>query len=230
MIRYLDNEQNAAGRINENYARELLELHTLGVDAGYTQRDVQELARVLTGVGVNYSESSPKVREDGRADYVRDGLFEFNPMRHDYGTKTVLGHSIRGRGMTEVDEILDILCRHPATARFVSRKLAAFYVADDPPPELVARMAQTFERTEGDIAAVLRTLIDSPEFARSLGGKFKDPVHYVVSAVRLAHDDKPPLNATPLINWLNRPGEGLYNPHKPDGYPLPQNPWASPRQ
>jgi uncharacterized protein (DUF1800 family) len=230
MIRYLDNEQNAANRINENYARELLELHTLGVDGGYTQQDVQELARVLTGVGVNFTESTPKVRADHQRDYVRDGAFEFNPNRHDYGTKTVLGHSIRGRGLAEVDEVLDILCRHPSTARFVSRKLATFFVADDPPPELVARMAETFRRTDGDVAAVLRTMIDSPEFARSLGRKFKDPVHYVVSAVRLAYDDQPILNATPLINWLNRMGEAPFNRQTPDGYPLTQSAWAGPGQ
>lgn len=230
MIRYLDNEQNAAGRINENYARELLELHTLGVGGGYSQRDVQELARVLTGVGVNLTANTPNVREDRRAQYVRDGIFEFNPMRHDYGVKTVLGHSIKGRGLEEVDEVLDILCRHPSTARFVSRKLAVQFVADDPPTELVERMAQTFQRTNGAIAAVMRTLIDSPEFARSLGHKFKDPVHYVVSAVRLAYDDKPILNANPMINWLNRMGEAHYNRPTPDGYPNGEAAWAGPGQ
>src|SRR5258705_2990602 len=161
MIRYLDNEQNGVGRLNENYARELLELHTLGVDGGYTQRDVQELARVLTGVSVNLTGKAPNVRGELRSQYVRDGLFEFNPARHDYGVKTVLGHSIRGRGLAEVDEILDVLSRHPATARFVSRKIATFFVADDPAPALVARMAQTFTSTGGDIAAVLRTMIGS---------------------------------------------------------------------
>ena len=230
MIRYLDNEQNAANHINENYARELLELHTLGVDGGYSQQDVQEVARVLTGVGVNYGGNTPKVRADRQQDYVRDGLFEFNPMRHDYTAKTVLGHSIRGHGLAEIDEMLDVLCRHPSTARFVSRKLAAFFVADDPPAGLVARMARTFQRSDGDIAAVLRTMIDSPEFARSLGHKFKDPVHYVVSAVRLAYDDKVILNTTPLVNWLTRMGEAPYNRQTPDGYPLTQSAWAGPGQ
>jgi uncharacterized protein (DUF1800 family) len=230
MIRYLDNEQNAAGRLNENYARELLELHTLGVDGGYTQGDVQELARVLTGVGVNITEKTPNVRPEQRSQYVRDGLFEFNPARHDYGTKSILGHSIRGRGLAEVDEVLDVLCRHPSTARFVSRKIAMFFVADEPAPALVARMAQTFSRTDGDIAAVLRTMIDSPEFAQSLGGKFKDPVHYVISAVRLAYDDKPILNANPMLGWLNRLGEAHYNRQTPDGYPLNEAAWSSPGQ
>ncbi len=227
MIRYLDNEQNAAGHLNENYARELLELHTLGVDGGYTQRDVQELARVLTGVGVNLTAKAPNVRAELREQYVRDGLFEFNPARHDYGIKTILGHSIRGRGLAEVDEVIDVLCRHPATARFVSRRIGMFFVADDPPPALVERMARTFGATDGDIAAVLRTMIESPEFARSLGGKFKDPVHYVVSAVRLAYDDKPILNANPMVGWLNRLGEAFYNRQTPDGYPLTEAAWSS---
>jgi uncharacterized protein (DUF1800 family) len=230
MIRYLDNEQNAAGRLNENYARELLELHTLGVDGGYTQRDVQELARVLTGVGVNVTAKMPNVRADLRGQYVRDGLFEFNPARHDYGAKVVLGHTIAGRGLAEVDEVLDVLCRHPSTARFVSRKIATFFVADDPPPALVARMAQTFTRTDGDIAAVLRTMIDSPEFAQSLGGKFKDPVHYVISAVRLAYDDKPILNPNPVLGWLSRLGEAYYNHQTPDGYAMTEPAWSSPGQ
>lgn len=230
MIRYLDNEQNAANRINENYARELLELHTLGVDGGYTQQDVQELARVLTGVGINMSGAMPKVRPDRRGDYVRDGLFEFNPMRHDYGTKRLLGHTIRGRGMAEVDEVLDILSRHPSTARFVSRKLAEFFVADDAPAALVDRMAAAFRVSDGDIAVVLRVMIDSPELAHSFGKKFKDPVHYVISAVRLAYDDRPLVNAVPMINWLARLGEAPYNRQTPDGYPVTQAAWASPGQ
>jgi uncharacterized protein (DUF1800 family) len=230
MIRYLDNEQNAAGHINENYARELLELHTLGVDGGYTQRDVQELARVLTGVGVNITGKEPNVRKELRAQYVRDGLFEYNPNRHDYGDKTVLGHRISGRGLAEVDETVGILCHHPATARFVSRKLAIFLVADEPPPALVTRMAATFERTDGDIAATLSTMFDSPEFVQSLGHKFKDPMHYVVSAVRLAYDERPILNANPMLGWLGRLGEQPYNRQTPDGYPMVEAAWASPGQ
>ena len=227
MIRYLDNEQNAANRINENYARELLELHTLGVDGGYTQKDVQELARILTGVGINLTGNPPKVRAELQSKYVRDGLFEFNPNRHDFGDKVLLGHFIRGRGLGEVDEALDILAKHPSTARFVGRKLATFFVADDPPPELVKRLAATFQSSDGDIATVLTALFDSPEFARSLGAKFKDPVHYAVSAVRLAYDDKPILNAGPIIGWLNRMGEALYNRQTPDGFPLTESAWSS---
>jgi uncharacterized protein (DUF1800 family) len=230
MLRYLDNEQSAAGRINENYARELMELHTLGVDGGYTQHDVQELARVLTGLGVNMTGNRPFVRVALQTDYVRNGLFEFNPNRHDYGDKVLLGHTIRGRGLAEVDEAIDLLARHPSTARFVSRKLAVFFCADEPPPELIERMARRFQATDGDIAATLATLFASPEFRQSLGRKFKDPVHYVVSALRYAYDDKPILNADPVINWIARMGEPLYGHQTPDGYPLSQDAWASPGQ
>jgi len=229
MLVYLDNAQNALNHINENYARELLELHTLGVDGGYTQHDVQELARVLTGFGINPNDPArgdpPRVRRELGGQYVRVGLYEFNPKRHDYGDKLVLGHTIHGRGAAELDEVLDLLSRHPATARNVSRKLARFLVADEPPPELVDAMAREFTRTDGDIAAVLRAGFRAPQFAASLHKKFKDPVHYVVSAVRLAYDDKPIVNANPMVNWLNRLGEAPYNHQTPDGYSLAESAW-----
>ena len=230
MIRYLDNEQNAASRINENYARELLELHTLGVDGGYTQRDVQELARVLTGLGINFSDDNAKVKPTLQSFYVRRGLVEFNPNRHDFGEKHLLGLRISGQGVGEIEQVLDALARHPATARFVSRKLAQYFVADEPPRALVDRMARRFLDSDGRIADVLRTMIDSPEFQASLGHKFKDPVHYVVSAVRLAYDDKPILNTGPMLGWLNRLGEAPYNRQTPDGYPLDAMAWAGPGQ
>ncbi|MYM23903.1 DUF1800 family protein [Duganella sp. FT135W] len=230
MIRYLDNEQNAANRINENYAREIMELHTLGVDGGYSQNDVQQLARILTGVGVNLGDKMPNVRRDKQDQYQRHGLFEFNPNRHDYADKVFLGQTVKGRGLAEVDEALDRLCRHPATARYVSRKLAIYFVADEPPPQLVERMAARFQSSDGDIAAVLRVMFTSPEFTQSLGHKFKDPVHYVVSAVRLTYDDKVILNTGPMLNWLNRMAEPLYGHQTPDGYPLTESGWASPGQ
>ncbi|WP_092268999.1 MULTISPECIES: DUF1800 domain-containing protein [unclassified Duganella] len=230
MIRYLDNEQNAANRINENYAREIMELHTLGVDGGYTQNDVQQLARILTGVGVNLGDKTPNVRRDKQDQYVRNGLFEFNPNRHDYADKVFLGQTVKGRGLAEVDEALDRLCRHPATARYISRKLAIYFVADEPPQPLVDRMAARFQSSDGDIAAVLREMFTSAEFTQSLGRKFKDPVHYVVSAVRLTYDDKIILNTAPMLNWLNRMAEPLYGRQTPDGYPLTESGWASPGQ
>lgn len=230
MIRYLDNDRNAARRINENYARELMELHTLGVDGGYSQRDVQELARILTGVGVNLTGDEPKVKQELQSQYVRNGLFEFNPERHDYGNKQFLGQAIKGRGLAEVDEALDRLARNPATARFISHKLAVYFVADEPPPALVARMAAVFQSSDGDIAAVLRTMLTSTEFAQSLGKKFKDPVHYVISAVRLTYDDKVVLNTAPMVAWINRMAQPLYGRQTPDGYALTQPGWASPGQ
>lgn len=174
MLRYLDNEHNAKGRINENYARELMELHTLGVGGGYTQGDVQELARILSGVGIARSANRPRLPAGLQAQYVRQGLFEFNPQRHDSGDKVFLGHTIRGRGFAEVDEVLDLLSRHPTTARLISRELALYFVADNPPATLIDKMAQTYLRSDGEIAAVLRTLFESDEFAESLGSKFKD--------------------------------------------------------
>jgi uncharacterized protein (DUF1800 family) len=230
MLRYLDNAQNGANRINENYARELMELHTLGVNGGYSQRDVQELARMLTGFGINLSKESPKVRADKQGDYVRSGVFEFNPNRHDYGDKIFLGQTVKGRGAAELDEALDRLARHPATARFLSRKLAVYFVADEPPAALVERMAEAFGASDGDIGATLRVMFRSDEFAASLGRKFKDPMHYVISAIRYSYDGRPILNTTPVFNWLNRMGQGLYNRQTPDGYALTQDAWAGPGQ
>ena len=230
MLRYLDNAQNASSRINENYARELMELHTLGVGSGYTQADVQELARVLTGVGISLrplDAPMPRMRPQLQADYRRDDLFEFNPARHDYGAKTLLGQPLHGRGLAEVDEALDRLARAPATARLIARKLAVYFVADEPPPALVARMAERFQRSDGDIAATLATMFTSPEFAASLGQKFRDPVHYAIASVRLAYGERVVQNPDALLGWINRMGQPLYGHETPDGYPLTQSSWAS---
>jgi uncharacterized protein (DUF1800 family) len=230
MLRYLDNDRNAAGRINENYARELMELHTLGVDGGYSQRDVQELARVLTGVGVSLSADNPAVRKELQTYYVRQGLFEFHPGRHDFGDKVLLGEPIRSKGLAELDEALTRLSRQRATAQFISHKLTQFWLTDTPPAALVARMADAFQRSDGDIAQTLWVLFNSTEFASGEGQKFKDPMRYVISAVRLAYDDKAILNAGPVLNWLDRLGEPLFRRQTPDGYPLTQSAWASPGQ
>jgi uncharacterized protein (DUF1800 family) len=191
---------------------------------------VQELARVLTGVGVSVQPLDappPNVRPALRAEYVRKGLFEFNPNRHDYGPKTLLGAPIQGRGLAEADEALDRLARAPATARFVSRKLAVYFVQDDPPQALVERMAAAFAGSDGDIAVTLKALLESPEFSASLGRKFRDPVHYVMAGVRLAYDERVVLNVNPMLGWINRMGEPLYGHETPDGYPLNEAAWAS---
>lgn len=228
MLRYLDNEQNAAGHLNENLARELLELHTLGVGGGYSQGDVQELARVLTGVGINLREPAvPRLRPELRGYYVRHGLFEFNPARHDFGTKVLLGQAIRQRGLPELEEVLDRLASHPATAAHVSHKLALFWLNDTPPPALEQRMAQTFLRSDGDIAATLEVLLNAPEFARAEPQKFKDPMRFTLSALRLAYDQTPILNIRPMLNWLNRMGQPLFGRISPDGYPLTGDAWSS---
>lgn len=227
MLRYLDNEQNAAAHVNENFARELMELHTLGVDGGYGQKDVQELARVLTGVGVNLTPDTPTVRKELSRLYVRRGLFEFNPQRHDTGAKTLLGHLVAGEGLGEVESALDTLARHPATARFVSRKLATFWLSDTPPQALVERMAATWKATDGQMARVLEVLFTAPEFVQAPPAKFKDPMRYVLSSVRLAYDDKVVLNVGPMLNWVNRMGEPLYGRPTPDGYPMVAAGWDS---
>jgi uncharacterized protein (DUF1800 family) len=227
MLQYLDNAQNAAGHINENYARELMELHTLGVGSGYTQQDIQELARVLTGVGVNGSGNEPKLKPEWQKLYRHQGAFEFNPARHDSGSKTLLGQRIDGGGFDEVEKAVDLIVSRPACAQFVSRKLAIYFVSDNPPRSLTDRMAKTFQKTHGDIAEVLETLFKSREFEASLGTKFKDPMHFVISTVRLAYDGKPIVNTHPVMNWLNALGEAPFGRQTPDGYPLTEGGWAS---
>jgi uncharacterized protein (DUF1800 family) len=232
MIQYLDNQQNAADKINENYAREIMELHTMGVGSGYTQTDVQELARILTGVGANLSGQPRRLAMFARADYRTDigkgGLFEFVPRRHDYGEKHFLGQTIKGDGLAEVNQAIDILSREPATARHVSRELAQYFCCDTPSDQLVDAMTATWKRSDGDIAAVLKTLFDSREFNRSLGKKFKDPMHYAVSAVRALYGNRVIANPLPLIAWLNRMGEPLYGHETPDGYALTAASWSGP--
>jgi uncharacterized protein (DUF1800 family) len=227
MLQSLDNAQNAKGHLNENYARELLELHTLGVGAGYTQGDVQELARVLTGVGIDQEGAAPKLKADLQGLYVHRGGFEFNPARHDPGDKILLGHHSRGHGFDEVEAAVDIITSQPACGRFVASKLATFFVGDDPPRARVETMAKVFTRTNGDLMQVMRTLLASRELAASLGHQLKDPMHFVISAYRLAYDDRPIANAHPVINALGALGEPLYGRPTPDGYPLGANDWAS---
>jgi len=229
MLVYLDNAQSAGGRLNENYARELLELHTMGVTAGYTQQDVQELARVLTGVGLSRGQV-PRLKSEWQALYRRRGAFEFNPARHDFGDKVVLGTRIAGEGFGEVERVIDLLVAQPATARFVSGKLAAYWLGAEPPPALVDTLAHEFQRSGGDISAVLRALFASRPFLDSLGQGFRDPMHYLAATLRLAYDGKHPLNMGPVINWLNAMGEPLFGHGTPDGYPLNSAAWSSPGQ
>ena len=230
MLQYLDNAQNAKDHINENYARELMELHTLGVGSGYSQQDVQELARILTGMGVNTSDSPRTVPMAWAARYRYKGLFEFNPQRHDFGDKQLLGTKIEGRGIEEVAMAATDLSLQPPTAIHISRELAEFFCCDQPSDRLVKAMAVTFQAQDGEISAVLRTLFNSPEFKASLGHKFKDPIHYILSSVRASYDDQPVVNLAPVTNWLNRMGEPLYGHETPDGYAMDEASWSGPGQ
>jgi uncharacterized protein (DUF1800 family) len=228
MLIYLDNTQNVVGKINENYARELMELHTLGVEGGYSQNDVQELARILTGLGVGNSLEPPPVKPELRGQIVQEGYFLFNPAQHDYGNKVFLGHPIAGAGIGEVEQAADLLARHPATAKFISRKLAVYFVGDSPPVSLVDKMDRTFTETDGDVRATLQTLFSSPEFAASLKtGVFKDPVHYVYSSLRLTYDDMPIItDGRAGVSLLKQLGQPLNQRQSPDGYPLSKSDWT----
>jgi uncharacterized protein (DUF1800 family) len=206
-----------AGGLNENYARELMELHTLGVDGGYSQKDVTELARILTGWTFLPRE------------LIRDGYtFRFEPRRHDQGTKNWLGYTVLTSGQTEGEWALDILAANPATARHISYQLAQYFVADQPAPTLVERLSKRFLDTRGDIRAVLRTLFDSPEFwdSANVGAKFKTPYQYVVSAVRAA--DLSVVNVRPLMGTLAQLGMPLYGCQTPDGYKNTEAAWLNP--
>jgi uncharacterized protein (DUF1800 family) len=238
MLEYLDNAQSSAGRINENYARELMELHTLGVSGGpsgstYTQQDVQELARVLTGAGLGYADLPPRMPAALQPLYVRRGLFEFNPARHDAGAKTLLGRPVAAKGLAGIEEAVRDLCRQPATAKYVTTKLATYFVADEPPAALLAKLARTFQRTDGSIAAVLREMFLDRTFLASLEApaprlvKFKDPFQFVVSSLRFAYDAKTMTNYRPIVAWLTALGEPLYGRVTPDGYPLTEPAWTS---
>lgn len=225
MMQYLDNAQSAANKLNENYARELLELHTLGVAGGYSQQDVQELARVLTGAGYRSAPDAPKLDAKQGLRYRRLGLFEFNPARHDQGSKTILGRTFEAGGLDEIEAVVRFLCEQPATAKFVSHKLAAFFIADEPPPAIEQRMVAVFQKTHGDIAAVLRVIFESKDVTAH--PKLKDPMHFVISAIRLAYEDKYLTNFKPVLSWLNQLGEPLYGRTTPDGYGLTAAGWLS---
>jgi uncharacterized protein (DUF1800 family) len=201
--------------LNENYARELMELHTLGVDGGYTQKDVTEVARAFTGWTIR----NPRVRGD----------FMFEPRLHDDREKTVLGHKIHSGGMKDGEEVLDILAAHPSTARFIATKLARRFVGDTPPAALVDRLASRFTATRGDLRDVMRTLLTSPEFLapESISAKTKTPFEFVVSAVRATATDLPPTAARPLVAALQELGMPLYQCQPPTGYKDTADAWVN---
>jgi uncharacterized protein (DUF1800 family) len=199
--------------LNENYGRELMELHTLGVDGGYTQQDVTEVARAFTGWTID------RPREGGG--------FKFEPRLHDEGKKLVLGHVISAGGMHDGEEVLDILARHPSTARFIATKLVRHFVSDTPPPALVDRVAARFRETDGDLREVMRTLLTSPEFLSPdvYSQKIKTPFEFVVSAVRAT--DGEVRNAMPLAQQIAQLGMPLYQCQPPTGYKDTSDAWVN---
>jgi len=227
MLFYLDNWQSQVPRddlqipagvqrpgLNENYGRELLELHTLGVDGGYTQQDVIAVARAFSGWTIY--------------DLNAYAEFQFNPAGHDRKEKTVLGHTLPpGRGEQDGLDVIDILTRHPSTAAFISRKLAQRFVADDPPKALVTRMADTFTKTDGDLRAVLQTMFRSTEFLSegAWQAKLKSPLEMVVSAVRAVNADVDDTFA--LAQRVADLGEPLYGKVDPNGYPNTGDAWTN---
>ena len=218
-----------AGGLNENYARELMELHTLGVDGGYTQQDVTELARILTGWTMAPERAARRRFADAggaSASGQGDSIFRFDARRHDDGGKTWLGRRIAPNGQLEGEDALDVLARHPATARHVASKLARRFVADVPPPALVDRLAQRFLDTDGDLRAVMQALADSPEFRDPRPTKFKTPYQYVLSAVRATGITT--TNVRPLIAQLARLGQPLHGCQTPDGWHDTEADWLNP--
>jgi uncharacterized protein (DUF1800 family) len=266
MMFYLDNWQNtnpgspgSKGKfegINENYARELMELHTLGVNGGYSQADVIALAHILTGwglpkpagggggganrrpgaagmTGAEMAGVFPFMRR--RQNFMRPGAvavdpsgFYFDESRHDFSSKTFLGHQIAGGGIDEGEHALDILARSPATAKHLSFKLAQYFVADDPPKALVERMANRYLATDGETRAVLETMFTSGEFwdPQHYGAKFKTPYEYVISCVRAT--GVPIRNYRPLYGTMQILGMPLYACQTPNGYANTQDAWLNP--
>jgi uncharacterized protein (DUF1800 family) len=199
--------------LNENYARELMELHTLGVNSGYTQADVTQVAKVFTGWTVEQP--------------LRGGGFQFEERRHEPGSKTVMGEKIREGGEREGLEVLHMLATNPATARFLSNKLAVRFVSDTPPAPLVDRMAKAYLASDGDIATALRTMFESPEFwsPEVYRAKIKTPIEFVVSAARATDADV--VNPLALVRGLDKLGMPLYGMQTPNGYSWTADPWVS---
>lgn len=230
MLQYLDNDQNAAGHINENYAREIMELHTMGVGSGYSQADVTELARVLTGVGVRLTPDSPNLNPRLAPYYRRNGAFEFNPARHDFAPKHLMGQQLTAEGWGEVEQALDILSNAPATRRHVSRQLGQFLIGHAPSASLLDAMDAAWVASDGRIANVVAVVLRSDEFRASLGQGFRDPLHYVLAAVRYAYGGRVIRNADPILGWLRRMDEVPYARETPDGYPDDASAWTGPGQ
>jgi uncharacterized protein (DUF1800 family) len=209
-----DKPAGVDGGLNENYARELMELHTLGVDGGYTQKDVQEVARCFSGWTIQ------KPNEQG--------LFLYRPGLHDDGEKVVLGHKILpGGGIADGERVLDILATHPSTARFIATKLARRFISDDPPPAVIDRAAAVFLKTDGSIRETLRAIITSPEFfsPSAYRAKVRSPFEYVAAAMRVTSAETD--GDRPVIDFIGRMGQPLFGRITPDGYSDRADQWLS---
>jgi len=207
MLVYLDNQVNHKGAPNENYARELMELHTLSVRGGYTQQDVMELARCLTGWTVK--------------EHFWRGQFTFDAQTHDTGVKSVLGLDIPNEGQAEAERVLELLTGHSDAATFVATKLARRFISDSPPDELISRAAQTLLRSKGDLRSVLRViLLDGLAFAEP---KYKRPVNFIASALRMLNAETDGSEA--VQDYLLRMGQTAFGWPTPDGYPDRAEPW-----
>jgi Protein of unknown function (DUF1800)/TAT (twin-arginine translocation) pathway signal sequence len=206
MLVYLDNQANHKGTPNENYARELMELHTLGVDGGYTQPDVMELARCLTGWTVK--------------EHFWLGDFVFKEDLHDVGVKKVLGLAIQPSGVKEAEQVIEMLVTNPSAARFIATKLTRRFIADEPPEVIIKKAAQTFLNTKGDVKSVLRViLLDGLPLAQP---KYKRPVNFVLSALRMLNVDT---DGMAIHEHLLRMGQSYFNWPTPDGYPDRSETW-----
>ena len=217
VVRPQQQQGKGQGGLNENYAREIMELHTLGVDGGYTQKDVTELARVLTGWSIS------REREGGEG-----ATFVFRPQMHDAGAKTVLGiRFASGGGIDEGERMIHVLAHHPATAHRIAYKLCQRLVADEPPPALVARVAKKFLATDGDLRQTVRAVIESPEFwsPASYRAKVKSPFEYTISAVRAVNAQI--TDPTPIARALQQIGEPLYGAQPPTGYSDKADVWIN---
>jgi uncharacterized protein (DUF1800 family) len=213
MLFYLDQAQSNVRGLNENYARELMELHTLGVDAGYSQADVHELARILTG----WTVALP----------LGEG-FRFVERLHDSGSKTLLGRSFNNNGVQEGEDAIRMLARHPATAKRIALRLATTFVADKPPQALVDQLAATFTRTQGDIRAVMRTLVESPEFWRADNTLFKTPLDFACSALTAGGGAKERREIQLTLGFLAQAGQPMHGWQTPDGYKTDAATWLAP--
>jgi uncharacterized protein (DUF1800 family) len=229
-------QQRRPRGLNENYARELMELHTLGVDGGYTQKDVIEVARALTGWSIRpprqFLALAPDTRVRRFADRMPEsgdaGEFIFRPEVHDAEAKVVLGHKLKaGRGLDDGEEVLDILAHHPSTAKYIARKLAVRFVSDTPPQALVDRAAATFTRTNGDIREVVRTIVTSPEFfsRAAFRAKVKSPFEVVVSTLRALDAAPDPTPRTAQL--VARLGQPIFGHQAPNGWPETSEPWMN---